>query len=94
MAKLKTHNLRIITEKYVYLEDGGQGLSITNDAEDVVRRLQLNWQLGSRRIFYKDEHGRIDEIILINDRFSHFQPADNSPFLNEIKSILKQKQGA
>lgn len=89
MAKLKSHQLRIITDEFIYLEDGGQGISITNDIDDVVRHLHYHWRLGDRRIFYKDEYGQIEEIILKDSRFSHFQAADNSPFLYKIISMLK-----
>ena len=92
MAKLKQHILRIITDEFVYLEDGGKGLSITEDVENVVHLLQLNWQLGSRKIFYKDEYGHIDEIVLKDSRFSHFKAAKDSPFIIKINSILSPKR--
>lgn len=88
MARLKTHLLRIITDEFVYLEDSGQGMSITNDVENIVQKLQIQWHLKNRRIYYKDSFGDIDEIVLKDGKFSHFQTASDT-----ITKLIKKMMG-
>jgi len=88
MARLKTHLLRIITDEFVYLEDGGRGETITNDVDNIVQKLQLQWRLKNRRIYYKDSFGDIDEIVLKDGKFSHFQTASDT-----ITKLIKKMMG-
>lgn len=51
------------TDDTLFIADmGGDGLTVTNDAEAVVRDLHRNGILGERRLLYKDSLGSIDEI--------------------------------
>lgn len=51
------------TEKSVVLVDVGTGMSITNDAETVVREVQEKGILKGRRLFYYDTMGSLDELL-------------------------------
>jgi hypothetical protein len=52
-----------ITDDYIYIKDaGGNSKSITNDAEWVLQKLQMEWGLENHRVFYMDTMGQIDEI--------------------------------
>lgn len=46
--------------------------SVTNDAENVVATLA--GQLGTRRLFYYDSMGNLDELLVKDGRFAGFAP--------------------
>lgn len=51
------------TDDTIFIKDvGGDGMTVTNDAEAVVRDLHRNGMLGDRRLLYADSEGTIDEI--------------------------------
>lgn len=88
--KIKNHYLRLLNEDFIYLEDSGKGISLTNDAEDVI--FQLNFAvdgIGKRRVFYKDSFGDIDEIVLRDGQFSHFLKGDEN-IINRINQMLRR----
>jgi len=64
------------TEEYVYIIDcdtlGKE--SVTNDALNVVSVLHEIYELGNRRLIYRDSEGRIDEILHKNGKFIDFSP--------------------
>lgn len=73
-------NLRYITgvngSPFALLEDENGPLSVTNDAENVVKAVLENWSGPTGRILYRDSDGTWDE--LVHDgvefvRFSSFQ---------------------
>lgn len=48
-------------------------LSVTNDAEHVVRRVKVVYGLGkNQRLFYYDSDGRKDELLHDSERFLGF----------------------
>lgn len=49
-------------EKIVIRDVGRECMSVTNDAEAVVRDLQQNRMLDGRRLFYFDSEGQLDEL--------------------------------
>jgi hypothetical protein len=49
-------------EKVVIRDVGRECMSVTNDAEAVVRDLQRNGMLDKRRLFYYDSDGQLDEL--------------------------------
>jgi hypothetical protein len=59
--------------KAIIIRDIGHldGVSVTNDAEAVVR----HWapHLKGRRLLYFDSTGRLDELLVKNDRFAGFK---------------------
>lgn len=51
-------------EKTVVIADvGTTQMSVTNDAEAVVRDLHERGALRGRRLFYYDSEGRLDELV-------------------------------
>ncbi len=51
------------TDDTLFIVDlGGDGLTVTNDAEAVVRDLHRNGILGKQRLLYRDSLGFVDEI--------------------------------
>ncbi len=57
----------------ITIEDLDGPVSVTNDAENVVRDLLM--QYGNIRIFYYDTMGNRDELCHSNGKFTHFAPA-------------------
>ncbi len=61
--------------QFVVIHDDGQGLSVTNNAENVVREIaQSSIKLEARRLFYRDTDGQYDELLHNNGRFGGFKP--------------------
>jgi len=61
------------TDKYLYIIDTGVlHKSVTNDAGAVLSYLYENNELGNRRLFYRDSHGQIDEIVHDSGTFKGF----------------------
>jgi hypothetical protein len=89
MARLLNHQLRIIMDDFVYVEEGRTGLPVAENIDAVVRALQRNWHLGERRIFYRDTYGDIDEIILCNGAFERYQRADDI-IIKKINNLMKR----
>jgi len=46
--------------------------TVTNDAEDVVRRMIADYGLGSRRLFYYDSDGELTELVVENGAFARY----------------------
>ncbi len=64
---------------FVFLEDLGTGMTITNDAEQVVRWLAETGVLdGALRVLYRDSLGTWDELLQKDGRFAGFAPV-NAP---------------
>lgn len=63
----------------VIIVDVGIGLSITNDAENVVERLEAYLQEGGsggiqgRKVYYRDTNGDFDEMLTENGEFKGFK---------------------
>lgn len=49
-------------EKVVIRDVGRDCMSVTNDAEAVVRDLHRNGMLSGQRLFYYDSEGQLDEL--------------------------------
>jgi hypothetical protein len=52
--------------------------SVTNDANNVVKRLNHYIPLGNKRIFYQDSMQRIDEIKHAKGHFQGFKPCSKN----------------
>ena len=62
------------SEEYLYIIDcGGDTRTVTNNAENVVELLYESYNLGNRRLIYRDSLGEIDEIIHENGQFKGFK---------------------
>ena len=67
------YNVVKYDETRVLVRDLDGPLSITNDAEDVVKELLV--QFPHRRIFYIDTDGNCDELCHDGKKFTYFAPA-------------------
>lgn len=54
--------------------------TVTNDAEEVVRRLHAALALpAGRRLFYYDSEGQLDELLVRDGVFAGFAPGGPKP---------------
>lgn len=76
MARYANYTIERETDKYILLQDQGpwdQYFTITNDVENVVRRLVENGRLKpSQRLFYRDSEGDLTEAIVKDGEFTSF----------------------
>ena len=67
-----------LKEKPLVIKDIGpwnRHLTVTNDAENVVQRLERQGHLPvSRRLLYYDSEGELSEILVRDDFFAGFAP--------------------
>jgi hypothetical protein len=73
-----THaNFNVIQEtpEYIYIKDTGYttSMSVTNDVEWVIARLDNEYGIEDRWVFYMDSQGNIDEIVHNYGRFTSFK---------------------
>ena len=64
------------TDEYVLIRDVGPWdvhMSVTNDAEAVVKALVATGHLGTRKLFYIDSDGRTDRLLVENGEFAGFK---------------------
>ncbi len=64
-----------IKEDVVHIRDLDVGMSVTNDAENVVEYLYNRF--GNRRFFYRDTMGRWDELVHEHGKFTGFRPSSS-----------------
>ncbi|HET6373224.1 MAG TPA: hypothetical protein VFG76_07950 [Candidatus Polarisedimenticolia bacterium] len=68
----------LLNEEPLVIKDVGpwdRHLTITNDAESVVKRLASDGHLpAGRRLFYIDSEGEKDELVVQDGRFVRFGP--------------------
>lgn len=83
------NHLKIVTEKYLYLEDGPGPDHIAVIIDEVVDELKKLMELDQRRIICLDAYGSYDEIILKDGYFSHYRqlPTDD-PLVIEIRAFV------
>lgn len=58
---------------FLFIDGDDKGLELTNDMELIIDDIKSDYGDIDRRIFYRDCFGYIDEIILIDGKFSHFK---------------------
>jgi|SRR5690554_1294576 len=77
----------------VLIVDFGEGLSITNDAENVVKKLNADLLAGGsggiqgRKVFYRDTNGDIDEMLTKDGEFDGFKFCSTAQ-QNKLKSLF------
>jgi hypothetical protein len=66
------------SKDFIYLLDMcnvcDKSMTVTNDAEGVVKYLAEIYGITGRRIFYKDSLGNVDELLHDGDEFAGFRP--------------------
>lgn len=76
MTRYANYTIERESEKYVLLRDQGpwdQYFTITNDVENVVRRLIESGRLKpGQRLFYHDSEGDLTEAIVKDGEFASF----------------------
>ena len=93
MNKSKFYVAHLDAEK-VLIVDVGEGLSITNDAENVVMKLNADLLAGGsggiqgRQVFYRDTNGDIDEMITGNGEFIGFKFCSTAQ-QDKLKKLIK-----
>ena len=78
-------------DEFLCLIDSGQGRSITNDAEAVIAELAAaGYDLGRKRVLYRDTMGYWDELVVKDGQFSHFRPIHETDL---SRAIAKARRG-
>jgi hypothetical protein len=64
------------TQDFIFIKDMGHNshLTITNDANFVLSKLEAEYGIDRRRVFYMDSDGNIDEIEHRGVHFTGFKP--------------------
>lgn len=70
--KKATYTIDRVVKGMVFIIDENVGLSITNDAENVV--IELLAKYPNHRIIYCDTDGQWDELLHWNGQFTGFAP--------------------
>jgi hypothetical protein len=63
--------IQTITTNWIFIEDTGSGVSVTNDAEGVCDHLVFYH--GNKRIMYRDSDGTWDELVHDHGIFKRFE---------------------
>lgn len=87
--------LRKITDSFVLIVDLDKGRTVTNDAPNVVIRLQreVHGGLGKRKVYYRDTCGRFDELRHDSGIFESIAPCSDaqqkffSKLISEYESL-------
>jgi hypothetical protein len=58
---------------FVLIEDRNKGMSVTNDAENVIAHIAGQVDLTGKRVLYRDSEGRWDELLVQDGRFAGFR---------------------
>lgn len=97
-GKLSARFLAWVQDGFLMLDDKAeecQSMSITNDAEEVVKWAVRNIK-GWNRILYRDTMGQWDELVVKNNEFAGFRHIGGETAGEAIKNAQKkqeQKQG-
>ena len=85
------NHIRMITDRFVYLEDGSDGILISECIDEVVQELKKLMPLESRRIIYLDAFGQYDEIVIENGEFSNYRRLDiDDPDLIQVNALWSE----
>ena len=71
-SRSATFTVADLTDTKIFIVDQDIGMSVTNDAENVVAFILQT--VGNRRIIYKDTQGRWDELAHNGREFTGFKP--------------------
>lgn len=82
-------------QEMILIEDTGEGMSITNDAENVVQEVHGEVGLSGRVLMYRDTEGRIDQLLHQDNRFTMFKLVDDEnmqKILNRIYTFTRLRE--
>jgi len=71
----ETNDYMLIKDLY---DEFSPTMTVTNDAENVVKHLYDNKMIGIKRLFYIDTNGEIDELVHHNGDFRGFKPGQEN----------------
>lgn len=69
-----SYSLLSISDTHIIIADNDESISITNNAESVVKELASNQGIRHKKIYYRDTDGRFDELVTHDDVFVGFKP--------------------
>ena len=55
-------------------DHGTDEISVTNDAEDVLKLIHKTFNLTGKKVQYTDSEGRVDRLLHENGKFTGFAP--------------------
>lgn len=88
---MENYEIKHVNTVFVLIVDLDNGRTITNDAENVVRDLDIRIQggLGCRKIFYLDTAGRFDQLEHDHGFFTGFAACSDrqQQFLSDLLSV-------
>lgn len=102
--KVAKYTIEVVSNDFVLIADLDEGVSITNSAENVIRKLssELIGGIGDRIVFYKDTYGRYDLMNVSNEEFTSFSPCSeeqniilknlSAPLSVVDSAVFKQQQ--
>ncbi len=69
-----------INDFFIFLMDQDKGKSVTNDAQNVIWRINqaIPEGIGNRIVYYQDTDGRIDQLKIKDGVFDGFAPCSES----------------
>lgn len=86
--KVLGHEIKIITDDLIYIEDRDEGKTITNSVNEIVVELIKKIGVHGRKIYYKDTSKKIDQIIIRDKKFFAFKTGTGDPNVKIIKENL------
>lgn len=90
-VKIFGHKLRLVTDEFIFIEnDNSLTTSITNLSNEVIDLLENLIGIGSRRVFYLDSEGVIDEIL--TDKGIIVSGSDSKEMVAKIKKELDRSE--
>jgi hypothetical protein len=76
MNRLPHFHIKKETQDYIFIQDDYSDdnpcPTVTNAVENVVECLSDKYNLGTRRLYYQDTEGQIDELVHENGTFKCF----------------------
>jgi hypothetical protein len=92
MKRQAQYHIEKETKDYVFIQDDysdeNMCPTVTNAAENVLKDLWDNHNLGHRKIYYQDTEGQIDELVHEGDKFKgFFFGYENAPELVEYREL-------
>lgn len=63
----------VIDQEFVIIKGDDAGMILTTNMRSIIDDLASKLDLDSMRVFYRDCFGYVDEVVLIDGKFSHFR---------------------
>lgn len=63
----------VIDQEFVIIKGDDAGMILTTNMRSIIDDLESKLDLDAMRVFYRDCFGYVDEVVLIDGKFSHFR---------------------